>query len=89
VELNFDFQIYISPDGQYGAYDPERGNWTGLVKELIDGKSKAYNVNETRMNESLAMAASNPDQSRMNKTYHISQLGLRWFLKLLAYTGQP
>lgn len=37
-ELQFDYQLYIVPDGQYGAYDPGYGNWSGLVKELIDGE---------------------------------------------------
>lgn len=38
AELQFDYQLYIVPDGQFGAYDQDYGNWSGLVKELIDGK---------------------------------------------------
>ena len=37
-ELQFDFQLYIVPDGQWGAYDVNKTRWTGLVKELMDGK---------------------------------------------------
>ena len=36
-ELDFDYQLYLSPDGSFGALDAETGNWTGMVKELLDG----------------------------------------------------
>lgn len=37
-ELDFDFQLYLVPDGKFGAFDPEVANWTGMVKELLDRK---------------------------------------------------
>lgn len=38
TDLNFDFNLYISPDGTFGAYDLKYENWTGMVKELMDGR---------------------------------------------------
>ena len=38
VELDFDFNLYLSPDGSHGRKDPTTGNWTGMIKELIEGK---------------------------------------------------
>ena len=38
-ELDFDYQLYLSPDGSFGGKDAETGNWTGMVKELLDGKN--------------------------------------------------
>ena len=38
-DLDFDYRLYISPDSTFGAYDTTTNNWTGMVKELMDGKS--------------------------------------------------
>ncbi|XP_067942098.1 glutamate receptor ionotropic, NMDA 3A-like [Watersipora subatra] len=39
VELQFDYQLYIVPDGQWGAFDVDKGSWSGLVRELLDGRA--------------------------------------------------
>ena len=36
-DLGIDIQIYITPDRQFGGFDLESGNWTGMVKELMEG----------------------------------------------------
>jgi ionotropic glutamate receptor len=33
--VNFDYELYEAPDGNYGAMD-ENGNWNGMIKELMD-----------------------------------------------------
>ena len=38
-DLDFDYRLYISPDSTLGAHDTTTNNWTGMVKELMDGKS--------------------------------------------------
>jgi len=37
-QLDFNYRLYISPDGSFGAYNNVTGNWTGMVKEIMDGK---------------------------------------------------
>lgn len=32
--VKFSFKIYLVPDGKYGTLD--KGEWSGLVKELLD-----------------------------------------------------
>lgn len=41
-ELEVDFQLYLVPDGQFGAFDDQKNRWSGLVRELIDSKPKFY-----------------------------------------------
>ena len=36
-DLRIDIQIYVTPDRMFGGFDLESGNWTGMVKELMDG----------------------------------------------------
>lgn len=36
-DLDFGYQLYLVPDGTFGAFDTNLGNWTGMVKELMDG----------------------------------------------------
>ena len=38
-DLVFDAEIYVSPDGLYGKFDPSKNNWTGIVGEIISGKA--------------------------------------------------
>ena len=42
--LNFRYEIYECPDGNYGSYDKEKDEWNGMVKELIDGVSRDVHV---------------------------------------------
>lgn len=36
--LKFDYEIVESPDGKFGNMD-EKGNWNGMVKELMDKRA--------------------------------------------------
>ena len=36
-DLGFNYQLYIVPDGAFGAFDMETSRWNGIVKELMDG----------------------------------------------------
>ena len=38
-DLGFDTEIYITPDDQYGKYDPNKNKWTGVVGEILSGKA--------------------------------------------------
>ncbi|KAF6034428.1 LRR1 [Bugula neritina] len=38
-QLDFNYRLYISPDGSFGAYNNVTGNWTGMVKEIMDGRA--------------------------------------------------
>lgn len=38
--LGFIYDVTLVPDGKYGAQD-DRGEWNGMVKELIDHVSKS------------------------------------------------
>lgn len=38
--VGFDYSIELVPDGKYGVYDLETGEWNGLVRELMDKVTK-------------------------------------------------
>ncbi|XP_073985733.1 glutamate receptor ionotropic, kainate 2-like isoform X2 [Rhodnius prolixus] len=35
----FQYTIELVPDGKYGVYDPETGEWNGMVRQLMDKKA--------------------------------------------------
>ncbi|KAL1139702.1 hypothetical protein AAG570_006680 [Ranatra chinensis] len=35
----FQYTIRLVPDGKYGVYDPETGEWNGIVRQLMDKKA--------------------------------------------------
>ncbi|XP_077998513.1 glutamate receptor ionotropic, kainate 2-like [Glandiceps talaboti] len=37
TSLNFNYNLSLVPDGKFGAKDPERGIWNGMVGQLIEG----------------------------------------------------
>jgi ionotropic kainate glutamate receptor 2 len=34
--VGFEYQIELVPDGKYGVYDLETGEWNGIVRQLMD-----------------------------------------------------
>lgn len=34
--VGFDYRIELVPDGKYGVYDLESGEWNGIVRQLMD-----------------------------------------------------
>ena len=34
--LGFQYELYLVPDGKYGAENTSTGEWNGLVREIID-----------------------------------------------------
>lgn len=34
--VGFEYRIQLVPDGKYGVYDPESGEWNGIVRQLMD-----------------------------------------------------
>ena len=43
--MKFEYEIYASPDGQYGRMTPDK-KWNGVIKELVD-RVKISVVNES------------------------------------------
>lgn len=41
--LGFIYDVKLVPDGKYGAQN-DKGEWNGMVKELIDHVSKKYHL---------------------------------------------
>ncbi|KAL3882469.1 hypothetical protein ACJMK2_028806, partial [Sinanodonta woodiana] len=37
-KLGFNYTVYVAPDGKYGAKVDDKGNWNGMVGELIGNK---------------------------------------------------
>ncbi|KAJ8924608.1 hypothetical protein NQ315_000758 [Exocentrus adspersus] len=37
--VGFEYRIVLVPDGKYGAYDFETGEWNGIVRQLMDKKA--------------------------------------------------
>lgn len=40
--VGFTYRIELVPDGKYGAYDYETGEWNGIVRQLMDKVSVRY-----------------------------------------------
>ena len=38
-KLKFDYEIYVVPDGNFGASDPMSKEWNGMVRELLEGRA--------------------------------------------------
>lgn len=34
--LNFSYEIQLTADGKYGNYDPEKKQWNGLIRDLLE-----------------------------------------------------
>lgn len=34
--VSFEYRIVLVPDGKYGAFDFETGEWNGIVRQLMD-----------------------------------------------------
>lgn len=43
--VGFEYNIKLVPDGKYGVYDLETGEWNGIVRELMDKVSRKKNSN--------------------------------------------
>lgn len=43
--VGFEYNIKLVPDGKYGVYDLETGEWNGIVRELMDKVSKKKKSN--------------------------------------------
>jgi len=39
----FNYTFVVQEDNDYGSLDRETGEWTGMMKEIIEGVSKALN----------------------------------------------
>ncbi|CAH1170182.1 unnamed protein product [Phaedon cochleariae] len=37
--VNFEYKILLVPDGKYGAFDFETGEWNGMVRQLMEKKA--------------------------------------------------
>lgn len=35
-ELGFQYELYLVPDGKFGAENATTGEWNGLVREIIE-----------------------------------------------------
>lgn len=35
-QLGFHYQLYLVPDGKFGAKNVKTGEWNGMVRELMD-----------------------------------------------------
>ena len=46
-KLNFEFELYVSPDGNYGSKNIE-GDWNGMIRELIVGVSHSHCIFTSR-----------------------------------------
>lgn len=40
--VGFEYRIELVPDGKYGVYDLETGEWNGIVRQLIDKVGLEY-----------------------------------------------
>ncbi|XP_054261474.1 glutamate receptor ionotropic, kainate 1-like isoform X5 [Macrosteles quadrilineatus] len=37
--VGFEYRIQLVPDGKYGVYDPDTGEWNGIVRQLMEKKA--------------------------------------------------
>lgn len=47
--VGFDYKIKLVPDGKYGVYDFETGEWNGIVRELVDKVTKDIFIDSPRI----------------------------------------
>lgn len=40
--LNFTYRFELVEDGKYGSYNPDTGEWDGLIRQLLDKVSKCF-----------------------------------------------
>lgn len=40
--VGFEYRIELVPDGKYGVYDLETGEWNGIVRQLMDKVRTTY-----------------------------------------------
>ena len=38
-ELDFEYELYLVPDGKYGDKDSDDKSWNGMVREIVNGVS--------------------------------------------------
>ncbi len=41
-EVGFRYAIHLTPEAKYGIYNPDTGEWNGIVRELIDRVSLPF-----------------------------------------------
>lgn len=44
ARAGFQYRLRLVPDNMYGAWDPETGQWNGIVKELMDRVSFFFRI---------------------------------------------
>lgn len=37
--LGFNYTLRLAPDGRYGSYNKESGDWDGMVRELLEQRA--------------------------------------------------
>lgn len=42
--VGFEYRIELVPDGKYGVYDLESGEWNGIVRQLMDKVGSVLNL---------------------------------------------
>ena len=42
--VGFEYRIELVPDGKYGVYDLETGEWNGIVRQLMDKVGSLFNT---------------------------------------------
>lgn len=41
-QVGFQYTIKLVPDNKYGVYDPDSGQWNGIVRELMEKVNNSY-----------------------------------------------
>ncbi|CAD5119499.1 DgyrCDS8104 [Dimorphilus gyrociliatus] len=54
-ELHFDFELFQVRDGKWGAYNTDRGEWNGLIKDILDKEADMV-VTSLKINPERAAA---------------------------------
>lgn len=44
ARAGFHYRLRLVPDNMYGAWDPDTGQWNGIVKELMDRVSSILSI---------------------------------------------
>ena len=67
--LHFTYEIYVSPDGQYGAIT-QKGTWNGIIGELVDKVSTLCDISLRTAGQSDILDPACPIKSCCHHHHH-------------------
>nr|CAD7445047.1 unnamed protein product [Timema bartmani] len=63
IMVGFEYQIHLVPDGKYGVYDLDTGEWNGIVRQLMDKEAGYFYMDHPVVRNTFSVKPKNlPDE---------------------------